>query len=289
MNSFPGTGESVTPGAQLSAARIAAGLSVADVAAQMRITPRQVEALEGDRFEELPGPVFVRGFIRNYARVLKLEPVPLLHALEPMLAYDAPLKAQATAGRMPVATRRGRSNLLLACLASLFILVVIAGAYELWSRQRGAFLKAQPPVPAVAAPIAKEVKPQASPSTASQDAPQPSAKAAPDTAAPSADAASAGAPAESVPAVPSPAPAQPPTGGRIDVRFVRDAWVEIRDAEGRVLITGTGAAQSERHLEGKAPFSVVIGNVGGVTMTYNGKPVDFSAYAARNIARFTLE
>src|SRR5262245_39729621 len=104
MMSFPGTGELVTPGTQLRAARTAAGLSVAEVAAQMRISPKQVEALEADRYAELPGTVFVRGFIRNYARVLKLDPVPLLHALEPVLGEEAPLKAQVTAGKMPEST-----------------------------------------------------------------------------------------------------------------------------------------------------------------------------------------
>jgi cytoskeleton protein RodZ len=92
------------------------------------------------------------------------------------------------------------------------------------------------------------------------------------------------------------APSPPPAVGagklgrvRIVLQFARDTWVEIRDREGQVLISGTGHAASERQLEGVPPFAVTIGNVGGVRITYNGKPLDVSAYAAHNIARFTLE
>ena len=68
------------PGALLGAAREAQNLSVADVARQLKLSRAQVEALEAGDYEQLPGPVFVRGFIRNYARLLKLDPEPLLRS-----------------------------------------------------------------------------------------------------------------------------------------------------------------------------------------------------------------
>src|SRR5450631_1357557 len=61
------------PGAQLRAAREAAGMSIDDVAQQLKLAPRQVKALEDENFAELPGRTFSRGFLRNYARLLNLD------------------------------------------------------------------------------------------------------------------------------------------------------------------------------------------------------------------------
>src|SRR5262245_38167360 len=126
----------MTTGAVLSSARKAAGLSIADVAAQMRLSPRQIEALEGDRYADLPGPVFVRGFIRNYARVLRLDPVPLLNALEPELNEEAPLRVRETSGTLPISARRDHARPLLILFCTILIAVLAAGGYELWSRHK---------------------------------------------------------------------------------------------------------------------------------------------------------
>lgn len=70
----------VNPGELLAQAREKAKLSTADVARQLKLSIGQVEALEAGQFERLPGSVFVRGFIRNYARLVKLDPDHLLAA-----------------------------------------------------------------------------------------------------------------------------------------------------------------------------------------------------------------
>ena len=62
-------------------AREAAGLSLDQVAQQLKLAPRQVKALEDENFGELPGRTFSRGFVRNYARLLNLDPEDLLLAL----------------------------------------------------------------------------------------------------------------------------------------------------------------------------------------------------------------
>lgn len=68
-------------GAQLRAAREALGLSVSDAAHAIRLNPRQVQSLEDEAWDALPGPTFVRGFLRNYARFLRIDPAPLLAGL----------------------------------------------------------------------------------------------------------------------------------------------------------------------------------------------------------------
>ena len=72
----------VSPGASLSAARNEIGLSVADVARSLRLSVRQIEAIEADDFDKLPGKTFLRGFVRNYAKLLNIDPEPLLEACQ---------------------------------------------------------------------------------------------------------------------------------------------------------------------------------------------------------------
>src|SRR5262245_40656713 len=69
-----------SPGAQLLAERRNQGLSLGDIARQLKLSVRQVEALERDEYDSFQGAVFVRGFLRNYARLLGLDPDRLLEA-----------------------------------------------------------------------------------------------------------------------------------------------------------------------------------------------------------------
>src|SRR6202049_3895771 len=72
---------SAGPGARLKATREAAGLSLDQVAQQLKLAPRQVRALEEEDFAQLPGRTFARGFVRNYARLLNLDGEDLLSRL----------------------------------------------------------------------------------------------------------------------------------------------------------------------------------------------------------------
>ena len=72
---------SAAAGALLRAARESAGLSLDAVAQQLKLAPRQVKALEDDDFALLPGRTFVRGFVRNYARLVRLDADAVLAAL----------------------------------------------------------------------------------------------------------------------------------------------------------------------------------------------------------------
>lgn len=71
-----------TPGATLSQTRQAQGISVEELAAITRISPRQIRSLEDDRYEDLPAGVFVRGFLRSCARELKLDDADLIAGYE---------------------------------------------------------------------------------------------------------------------------------------------------------------------------------------------------------------
>lgn len=284
----PGEG---TPGAVLGRAREAAGLTAADVATQMRISLRQLEAIEADRYDELPGTVFVRGFVRNYARLLNIDPAPLLHALEPALGGDAPLKAQHYEGAMPD-TRSSRARLWLAAFLVLIALVLGAAVYEYWRGRTAAAPIVGAPSATPAQDSAATVRPSETPASGSATEPIPLAPerigetaASPQESGSSTPTETGG--ASSVAAQRKPAPAGGPS--RLQVAFVQESWLEVRDGDGKLLFSGTGAAGSEQGFDGAPPFTLVVGNASGVRITYNQLPVDVTGRAARNIARFTLE
>jgi cytoskeleton protein RodZ len=130
-----------TAGARLRAAREAAGLSIESVAQQLKLAPRQVRALEDDDFQRLPGRTFVRGFARNYARFLQLDPdtvVGMLPASDSGPALQRPSLAgtRRPMGEMPVegASRQSPTRWLLPML----MVVAVAGAvYYEYLREHG--------------------------------------------------------------------------------------------------------------------------------------------------------
>ena len=67
-------------GGALRAARESQGLTVHEIASRLRLSPKQIEAIEADNYATLPEPTIVRGFIRNYAKLLKIDAQPLLDA-----------------------------------------------------------------------------------------------------------------------------------------------------------------------------------------------------------------
>lgn len=80
----------IAPGALLREARERQGLSLADVARHLKLSQRQVDAIEKDNFAALPGPVFVRGFMRNYARLVALDAAVLVAAAEATPGFPLP-------------------------------------------------------------------------------------------------------------------------------------------------------------------------------------------------------
>ena len=125
-------------GYTLRATREARGESIQDVAGALKLTGRQVEALETDRFDLLPGKAFARGFLRNYARHLQLDAAPLLAALDQFTAGDAMDLAPVSnaVGTMPSAGERLRpSSLPVALIAFGLFLLVLSGWYFNWFQQ----------------------------------------------------------------------------------------------------------------------------------------------------------
>lgn len=310
----------LTVGEQLRRAREAKSLSVADVAQSMKLGARQVEALESGNWSGLPGTTFARGFIRNYARLVQIDPQPLMLALDGLLVQSAPKLAlpEAVPAMMSTGGKAERRDYLFVVGGIAFVLVAV-GAYFLlpndlssWREtlQGGITSLSRPaPEPVAVAPTAPEAVLPPGATVQEVISPQavvvPSAPAVDAPAAVAADSVSLAAPATAptTPApVPSPAPkeVQKPTAeadkavttsknAPLVLAFSKESWVEVRDRNGNVLLSQRVPEGAERQVDGLAPFSLVLGNAPGVAVKFKGKNVDLKPSTNGDVARLTLE
>jgi cytoskeleton protein RodZ len=280
-------------GAELRQAREAQGLAIDDVALQLKFAPRQIESLEQERFDRLPGPTIARGMVRNYARLLKIDPEPLIGRLAPRVEPppDANQIAERFRQEVPFSDSAKRSTLLYAGFSVGVLLLVAALAYE-WQQQKTAprpeapaaerTQPAEPPAQAAAVPPAPAPVPEPAPAPVVAEKPPPAAAAAvvvekkkPQS--------------EKIAAAAEDSEKLAPGTHRIVMRTEGEAWLEVKDGAGRLLISSLNPAGTERVVRGRAPFDVVIGNASSVKLTYDGKPVDLRPHTKVEVARFTLK
>lgn len=290
------------PGAILLEERRRQSLSVTDVARQLKLSPRQVEALERDDYAALPGPVFVRGFMRNYARMLGVDAEPLVRSVEATLSpgkSDTPVElgpvprpgqtAASLAAEMPGSG--GRNRMPLYVVSAVIILVTAYVA----TRDRTPPL-APMDVPVVATPTEVPVTIPAPVPVPTPEAAAPEPKPAPPVVAAPTPAPVASQPAAPAPTVSAPVPSEAPAeltvgrnGPELRLKFERDSWVEVRNGNGNVIFAQVSPGGSVRIIRGLAPLSLVVGNASGVSLTFKGKTVDLAPHTRTDVARLTLE
>src|SRR5258708_28317797 len=145
-------------GSMLARARARAGLSIEEAAARLRLHARQLDALEREDLEALPCAAYVGGFVRNYARELKIDAQPLLDDLKAKLALRG-LGGDALGLRSPGAARgraldeRGWRHLMLAGIAAVLVCALLIGSWMAQVRERAASAAA------AAAPSAVRIAP----------------------------------------------------------------------------------------------------------------------------------
>ncbi len=290
------------PGARLKSARERAGLSLDQVAQQLKLAPRQVKALEDEDFAQLPGRTFARGFVRNYARLLNLDGDELLAQLPdaaraPALAAPSLHSTGATMAEVP--TAKVVRSALARWLVPLALVgcIVGAGAYE-WYRSgftapgestRQESLPATQPSAPGAGTARSELQNPLSGAPGIEPAPVENLDSASPSGAPAApapEAAPTAAPRAAVTEAPAPPAAEAPAP--LVLTYRGPSWTEVRDRSGQVLFVRLVPAGSEQAIRGSAPFDVVIGNPRAVALVYRGEQIDLSRYTHQNVARLRL-
>jgi cytoskeleton protein RodZ len=267
--------------------REARNLTVADIATQMRLDPRIVEALEADDYERLPAALYVRGYLRGYAKILKLDPAGLLQLYESAVPQEEP--AIVPEVKRP-AQRRSTDRpvrLFTYLVAATIVLLVVAwwkGNHSVNDYLPSAAAE-DPGLPPPRLPYPVTVVKH--PDTPFYRAPAEEIAALEPAAAEITAGTTPGAtvaPAGDAAAVPAAA-----TGpDRVHFEFSADSWVEVVDARGNRLYTGLVRAGDSLDVGGEAPLDVLLGYAPGVSLDFNGKPFDPAPYSRSGVARFTL-
>ncbi len=294
------------PGQRLHAARIDANLEVSKVAAQLHLTKATLLAVEADEFDLLPARVFVRGYYRNYARLVGLPEQDVLAELDEAWPGEGEDLSIRPVDRHIKPELRSSHH-----LVRLFTWLVILGLLSLlviwWVGYLGPKGEMAPPpadvTPAEPVPGPGELTLPAAPAETVSPAPETvpgpsvatgtpvdSTEPAPPVPTPAAEqSADAQPPATLVEPAPAPASAAVAPVPKVSLRFRGDSWVDIRDSSRSFRLVGTMKAGQVRELGGEPPYTVLLGNSPAVEISINGKPFDQRRFTRGKVARFTLE
>ncbi|WP_158590405.1 helix-turn-helix domain-containing protein [Noviherbaspirillum cavernae] len=299
--------ESKTPGAQLAAVRQSHGWSVEQVASQLNLAPRQIHAIESDDYAALPGMPIARGFIRAYAKLLKVDAVPLLATISGDAAVanegitpPRTLSMPFAETRLPtMVSRQGFSGKRLTGVLAVVALVAGLGMAQ-QSGKLGEMLQsltsalghsdALESVSALAsatAPAQAEVTVPVSVESLST---------ATSTGGEAANVAPVVAMAESPVEVATTADTVAPTIEKtameheaLVLKAHADSWIEIKRPDNSIVFSGLVKAGKTETIDLPGPVSLVIGNASGVDASLRGTSLELKANTSSNVARLNLK
>lgn len=312
----------VSPGERLQRARKERKLEVTEVAERLNLSPGVVRALEADDYRMLPSATFVKGYLRSYARALDISGDELVRAYEAITGCNVPVKVEPIAAPMISDTRRNQRNVMLAF--GLAILLGIGGWLSMTGEPPPSGVagddvlsvpasetlsssgddSVNPPVVATRPPssdaeVLASVEATDEPLNAEVAIPIESAAApvavdpGPFSSVVAAPVASGGnpvvspAPASSMAPDVMPAPATDGTG-LVNLRFMGECWVEVRDRSGKMVFSSLKRAGEEVTLRAAIPIHVKLGNGDVVNVHYNHVPVNFTTRPDHKVVRLTL-
>jgi len=296
------------PGRTLAAQREAMGWTVEQVADQLKLAVRQVVALEAGDYAALPGPAVVRGFVRAYAKIVKLDPLPLvtliaLNAPGPTDATGTTLRRDKPASFSEVRFPSHGKRVSLPLVPIIAVLALAAAAASAWHfgliphslvRTDGAASQSaaapaattgvvQPNLPATIAGVSALGAP-ATPAIEINSLQNPSV---PLISVPPPSSTTAGAVAPGLPAATTTVAASGANALVVTVR--EDSWVEVRRAKGAPLIARVVKGGTTEAFDIAEPVTLVVGKPGVVSATLRGAAVELPPAAGSAISRVTLK
>jgi cytoskeleton protein RodZ len=303
----------VSAGTLLRRAREAAGLHVATLAVNLKVPVRKLEALEEDRYDQLPDAVFVRALASSVCRTLKVDPQPVLERLPQTTAprlvqardgINAPFRGPGDGPKPGILEQVSRPvaltvvALLLAAVVLIFLPVIQDDeAPRLGPAPVATATRTEPVMPpgtptnVTAAPA----EPRPAEATASAPAAVRPASAAPAPAQPASVAAVPVAPpvAAAAPSAPAGAASDPAAqaaaGGVVVFRTRGRSWIQVTDAKGTSVFRRLMEAGETAGASGALPLTVTVGSAEATEVQVRGKPFDLGPVARDNVARFEVK
>lgn len=266
-------------GETLRRERIRRNLDLKQVSEELKISSRFLQAMEAGDFVKLPGGVFAKAFVRQYAQLLELDADELANEVQRLLdpqpagpTYAEPPKTDPSPISLPrvpewesIGEKRrgwsGWSSTITALGTVVVVMLICSAVYAYWQRPRRT---APAPETAAAAPT---VVPQ--PAVA-QTPPPPAAE---KSLAPAPPPAQNAVVTPTAAAVPDAAAPTPRGAVHVELAFQSNVWLRA-DADGKYVFSGTIAAGQTRTVDADNTVLLRLGNAGGVVITLNGKQLD---------------
>ena len=267
-----------SPGQLNRRTRERAGMSLEDLAGQIKLSKSTLDALERDDFAQLGQPVYVRGYYRKCAKVLPLAEQDLIAGYEARVkptALKAPQRIP-LAGGVSSGVSQGQRRQTLIIFAAIGpvigVMYWISGNNHLPERKS---------VPTAAQITEVPVAPATQPAAAEAQAPAAAVTLAPEVT-------RIEAPATAVAVTTQPA-APAIVRNQLSLQFIEASWVRVEDSRNKTLLIGLVRAGEKQTLKGEPPYTAFIGNARKVKAEFNGQPFDFSQHIQQNdTARFTV-
>jgi len=276
--------QGVLPGTVLAAERERRGFLVADIAAQLFLTEAQIKALEVGAYEKFPAPIFVTGYLRNYARLLDVPADPLVALYNAQNPSSVPNlnRAARTTSSTPNSSMQPFDPRVVAGGVVIVVLMLLLW-WGISSEDDAAVL------PGDMSDL-DEVATSLAPGqiTESIAAPQIPASILPIDVAENSTVIKSVVGAELDTLTASDTATAQTSVDAMTLTFSDESWVEITDANGLRVMFDLGKPGQTSVLSGVAPFNILLGNSPAVTIIYNGEPFDQRRVARGKVARFTL-
>ncbi|MBO1894665.1 DUF4115 domain-containing protein [Shewanella sp. BF02_Schw] len=301
----------VTAGAILKAAREAKGLSIETVATQLHLRPKIINDLENDIFVNIASTTYVRGYIKNYARVVSAD----INQIQQCLSHQLPeIVAPAMQSFSRKTTHQARNSRL--NLVTYLIVAVLIAMLVLWWVQKSSLLTnvdlSQPTVEEIAAesnmPEPQQIIRSGSVQSTANDLGNEGNDSATDSANKAAieaedkliqtaqDAAST---AQQLAASSSVTTASTESSSTTDtsltsgesvltIELTGDCWVNVTDANGKVMVDGVKNSAQRIEVRGIKPFKVILGAPQVASISLDGNNVSLAEFANGRVARLTL-
>jgi len=280
-----------TVGQRLRNARLMQDFTVEQLSTELRIEAKHLHAIEDNRFEEIGVPVFVKGYLKQYALRLGLDVGDLLSVY-----YKQTTLPEIEIRPSRAIKLRDERQITSWILAAVVLLAVVAGLAAWWWNGgnfdsmpsfRGTEAVAPAPAPVEPEPASvPEVEARALVLPPAEPAETPAGEPAADASPVAAEPAFAGAGAAGDGAERAAAPITIP----LTFSFAAESWAEVTDARGERLLFGLNAPGRSVTVRGEPPFAVVLGNAGAVQLTVDGEPYDIPRTGRQGeLARFAVD
>ncbi|MBE3712846.1 cytoskeleton protein RodZ [Vibrio parahaemolyticus] len=302
---------SIEAGTLLKNKRESLGMTQKQVADRLRLRVSVIEDIENNRFESQQVATFTRGYLRSYAKFVGLDEKVVLVALE-QTADVKPKEQEIEMQSFSRKTKHEKHNSRIMLLTWVIAIVIIGISAAWWWQNQQENSLAQVVAEAnveTSQPSADEIADidlmteeeliastpaelAASNNTASEssiNATQTDEVVPAETEESTTEATQEPvAVIEAAEEVQEASPVVPEGMTLLTMKFKADCWIQVKDTNGKTLVSGTQKPGQDVELTGKAPFKVILGAPEGVTMTFASEPVDLSGYTSGKVARFTL-